>query len=381
MRLLALGHEADYPLAKASPVRFFTDLDATLRRRAARSRPGARPCSTATTTDLVVTCPRATGDDFQRFVELLELADEFCRAGAAAVAGPHARADAFQTLVPRRVRAAGQRRAADALAAARSRRATAPERLVTRPAPALLRRGGRSAARSVPRCAGGWATWCPTAPGFPWTTFAINVTGSLALALLPAFGGRAPPPDRSPPPSGPACWAATPRCRRTPSRHARCSPTAAARSPAAYLLGTLAACLVAVTLAGHLSSTPGAARSSRPRRATSDAAAGRARRGASGPPLRFWVGHHLDDRFPLGHARWSTWPGRSCSGCSSGRARPAHALALLGTGFCGGLHDLLRVRRADPHRLGRGPRPRRTPSRPSALALAACALGFAIGQA
>jgi hypothetical protein len=78
LRLLALSHEATYPLA-ASLSRFFTDLDATFWR-------GLRDESLASALldgdddlDLTITIPRSSGDDFQRFIELLQLADAFCR--------------------------------------------------------------------------------------------------------------------------------------------------------------------------------------------------------------------------------------------------------------------------------------------------------------
>jgi len=78
LRLLALSHEATYPLA-ASLSRFFTDLDATFWR-------GLRDESLASALldgdddmDLTITIPRSAGDDFQRFIELLQLADAFCR--------------------------------------------------------------------------------------------------------------------------------------------------------------------------------------------------------------------------------------------------------------------------------------------------------------
>jgi anti-sigma regulatory factor (Ser/Thr protein kinase) len=78
LRLLALGHEATYPLA-ASLSRFFTELDAIFWR-------GMRDESLASALldgddelDLTITVPRGVGDDFQRFIELLDLADAFCR--------------------------------------------------------------------------------------------------------------------------------------------------------------------------------------------------------------------------------------------------------------------------------------------------------------
>ncbi len=91
----------------------------------------------------------------------------------------------------------------------------------------------------------------PDGSGFPWTTFGINVTGSLLLAMLP--------------------WSATVRRRpllalalgpgvlggyTTLSTYAEETRSlladGATVTASAYLLGTLAACLVAVTLATHL---------------------------------------------------------------------------------------------------------------------------------
>ncbi len=104
--------------------------------------------------------------------------------------------------------------------------------------------------------AGGTLRWWlgdlePDGTGFPWTTFGINVSGALALALLPA-------------------WAVV---RRRPALALALGPgflggyttlsTYAEQGRAlladgetglavAYLLGTLAACLVAVNLAAWL---------------------------------------------------------------------------------------------------------------------------------
>ena len=92
----------------------------------------------------------------------------------------------------------------------------------------------------------------PDGTGFPWTTFTVNVVGSLLLAALPALGAV--------------------RHRRllalalgpgvlggftTMSAYAEQGRGLLADGrpglAAAYLLGTLAACLVAVSVAHHLS--------------------------------------------------------------------------------------------------------------------------------
>jgi anti-sigma regulatory factor (Ser/Thr protein kinase) len=78
LRLLALGHEATYPLA-ASLSRFFTDLDATFWRGMRDESLASALLDGADDLDLTITIPRRSGDDFQRFIELLELADAFCR--------------------------------------------------------------------------------------------------------------------------------------------------------------------------------------------------------------------------------------------------------------------------------------------------------------
>ena len=78
VRLLALAHQSDYPLAKS-----LSDLFATLDRQL-RDGIGVEQIEDAlakgqATTDLVVHMPRATASTLSRFVELLDLADEFCR--------------------------------------------------------------------------------------------------------------------------------------------------------------------------------------------------------------------------------------------------------------------------------------------------------------
>jgi anti-sigma regulatory factor (Ser/Thr protein kinase) len=78
VRLLALAHEDDYPLAKA-----LSDLFGSLDRQL-RDGIGVEQIEDALTqglesTDLVVHMPRANASTLMQFVELLDLADAFCR--------------------------------------------------------------------------------------------------------------------------------------------------------------------------------------------------------------------------------------------------------------------------------------------------------------
>ena len=79
VRLLALAHESDYPLAK-SLSDLFGSLDRQLRDGIGVEQIEAALAKGSESTDLVVHMPRATATTLVRFVELLELADEFCRA-------------------------------------------------------------------------------------------------------------------------------------------------------------------------------------------------------------------------------------------------------------------------------------------------------------
>ena len=98
-------------------------------------------------------------------------------------------------------------------------------------------------------------TWCPTGPGFPWTTFAINVTGALALALLPALAAVRRRPILTAA-LGPGLLGGYTTLSTYAEQGRSLLADGRGGLAAAYLLGTLAACLVAVTLAGHLSSRP-----------------------------------------------------------------------------------------------------------------------------
>lgn len=78
VRLLALAHETDYPLAKSLSDLFAT-LDRHLREGIGVEQIEAAIAANRPTTDLLVHMPRATARTLSRFVELLDLADDFCR--------------------------------------------------------------------------------------------------------------------------------------------------------------------------------------------------------------------------------------------------------------------------------------------------------------
>ena len=94
--------------------------------------------------------------------------------------------------------------------------------------------------------------WPADADGFPWATFAINVSGSFLLALLPAFAivrqRRALAAALGPGVLGGFTTLSA------YSEQAR-ALLAAGRTGVAltYLIGTLACCLVAVAVADHWS--------------------------------------------------------------------------------------------------------------------------------
>jgi anti-sigma regulatory factor (Ser/Thr protein kinase) len=78
VRLLALAHEDDYPLAKSLSDLFAT-LDRHLREGIGVEQIEAAIAKNRSETDLVVHMPRSTARTLSRFVELLDLADDFCR--------------------------------------------------------------------------------------------------------------------------------------------------------------------------------------------------------------------------------------------------------------------------------------------------------------
>lgn len=76
VRLLALAHEDDYPLAK-SLSGLFADLDRILRDGILDEIESALASGEATT-DLRVDVPKASAETIEQFLELLDRADEFC---------------------------------------------------------------------------------------------------------------------------------------------------------------------------------------------------------------------------------------------------------------------------------------------------------------
>ncbi|MEP7090058.1 MAG: CrcB family protein [Nocardioidaceae bacterium] len=99
---------------------------------------------------------------------------------------------------------------------------------------------------------------------------------------------------------------------------------------------------------------------------------------AVGAPLRYVAGHLLDGRLPTGTILVN-WAGTFLLGWLSGLGLGGHALALLGTGFCGALttYSSFAVQTHD-----RGPRLGAVNVVVTLVpALLLCGLGFAIGSA
>lgn len=78
VRLLSLAHQEEYPLAKKLSD-LFGSLERDLREGIGSSQIGDALRSGAASTDLHVAMPRQTAATIGRFIELLDLADEFCR--------------------------------------------------------------------------------------------------------------------------------------------------------------------------------------------------------------------------------------------------------------------------------------------------------------
>jgi anti-sigma regulatory factor (Ser/Thr protein kinase) len=78
VRLLALAHESDYPLSR-SLSDLFASLDRYLREGIGVEQIESALAQNRAATDLIVHMPRSIAATLSRFIELLDLADDFCR--------------------------------------------------------------------------------------------------------------------------------------------------------------------------------------------------------------------------------------------------------------------------------------------------------------
>lgn len=78
VRLLSLAHEDDYPLAKDLS-ELFAELDRILREGIHSDSIESALASGEATTDLRVDVPKASAETIEQFLDLLDLADEFCQ--------------------------------------------------------------------------------------------------------------------------------------------------------------------------------------------------------------------------------------------------------------------------------------------------------------
>jgi len=94
----------------------------------------------------------------------------------------------------------------------------------------------------------------PDGAGFPWTTFGINLVGSFLLAALPALiaAGQRPLLTLA---LGPGALGGFTTLSAYAEQSRALIADGAALSAGAYLLGTLAACLVAVQLGSRLATS------------------------------------------------------------------------------------------------------------------------------
>ena len=103
---------------------------------------------------------------------------------------------------------------------------------------------------------------------------------------------------------------------------------------------------------------------------------------ALGATTRFWVAHHLDERTPIGTLSVNV-AGSFVLGLVAGTGVSSDAFALLGTGFCGGLttYSAFAVQTRDQAQRRSLAAGSTYAAATVGLALAACAVGFAVGHA
>ena len=348
----------DYPLASSLST-FFTDLDTVFWRGMRDDRLAAALLNGAASLDLVVTVPRSIGAALRAVHGAARPRRRVLPAGAAADPRPDPGADLVPELDARRVRPPDQWSRAGTMAGPRPPPAGNRScRDPTRPGSRRVAGGGSGRCPGRHRCGGGWATLVPDGTGFPWTTFAINVSGSLALALLPLVAMvRARPALAVGLGPGLLGGYTTLSTYAEQGRGAPCRRAARARRGVP---------------GGHPGRLPGRGhargpvverqprgRSSPPRTATSDATPRRRWARPSGPPCGSgWP----PPRRPVADRHAAGQRGRLL------RARPGRGRLALGVRRRPGRHrvvrrpdDLLGLRGADP-RPRRRPAGRRTPS-------------------
>ncbi len=97
----------------------------------------------------------------------------------------------------------------------------------------------------------------PDGSGFPWTTFGINVSGSLVLAALPALAAVRRRPTLTAA-LGPGLLGGYTTLSAYSEESRALLADGQTLTAVAYLVGTLAACLVAVALVSRLAPPPAA---------------------------------------------------------------------------------------------------------------------------
>ena len=100
----------------------------------------------------------------------------------------------------------------------------------------------------APSCGGCSVELLPDGGGFPWTTFAVNVSGCLAIGLLPLLSRR-PLVTAA---LGPGLLGGFTTMSAYAEQARALLADGATGTATAYLVGTLAACLGAVLLADRL---------------------------------------------------------------------------------------------------------------------------------
>ena len=253
VRLLALAHEDDYPLAKSLSDLFGT-LDRHLREGIGVEQIEAAIAENRTETNLVVHMPRATARTLSPLHRAARPRRRLLPPAAAARPGPHRRA----APVPDAGSSCEFVRQAEGEEPVPWTENTAePPQLglVTPAARPLPPRWSRWPSAAPSGAVLRWSARrgsCPTAAGSPGRRSPSTSSGCLAIGLLPALRRSPGAPGARRRARTRVCSAASRPCRRTPSRRRALLADGDTWTALAYLVGTLGACLGAVLLAGRL---------------------------------------------------------------------------------------------------------------------------------